>query len=161
MVIIKCKNCGKESEHQAKGMCITCYKKLAWKPKRSICKRCGREMFLHAKGYCPGCYNFIFHLKKNREITYRKYHNIDPETYYKRLSNGCIICGFRDVLDLHHLDGNKQNNSENNLIALCPNHHRMLHHTDFKEEVTQELKNKGFMIKEQRAHYHPIYNPNR
>ena len=158
-MIIKCKNCGKELEHQAKGMCITCYKKLAWKPKKGICKRCNREMVLHAKGYCPGCYNFIFHLKKNREVTYRKYHNILPEVYYKKLANGCVICGFKDVLDLHHLDGNKQNNSEKNLIGLCPNHHRMFHHTDFKKEIIQELNNKGFEIKEQEIHYHPLYNP--
>ena len=132
--MVKCKNCKKETSALSKGMCMTCYKRFGWKPKKKICKRCNREMVMHAKGYCPGCYNFVFHLAKNREVTYIKYHNITPELY-KKLTEKCVICGFSSVVDLHHLDEDKTNNSEANLIGLCPNHHKMLHHTNFKNEV--------------------------
>ena len=144
MVFVICKNCGKTKMHQSQGYCITCYKKLVWKPKTSICQRCKREMVLHAKGYCPGCYNFMFHLEKNRGVTYAKYHNISPELY-KKLLKPCVVCGFSEVIDLHHLDENKKNNSEANLISLCPNHHRMIHHTDFKSEIQQALEKKGIV----------------
>src|SRR3989338_1255481 len=140
----KCKNCGKEIVAASKGMCVTCYKRLEWKPKKKICKRCGRERVLHAKGYCPGCYNFVFHLAKNREETYKKYHNISPELYRKK-TQSCIICGFDSVVELHHLDENRANNLEGNLTGICPNHHKMMHHTNFRGEVVSQLKENGFL----------------
>jgi predicted HNH restriction endonuclease len=47
-------------------------------------------------------------------------------------------------VDLHHLDGNHDNNSKKNLIGLCPNHHKMIHMIEFKEEILKQLKQKGF-----------------
>ena len=36
----------------------------------------------------------------------------------------CKICGrFLDVVDFHHIDGNRSNNSLSNCEALCPNCH--------------------------------------
>jgi tetratricopeptide (TPR) repeat protein len=36
--------------------------------------------------------------------------------------HACVICGnFR--VQIHHIDGNKENNDESNLIVLCVNHH--------------------------------------
>ena len=138
----KCKNCGRETTPHSKGMCITCYKKLVWKPKLVECKRCHRILPMHAKGLCDGCYNSVFHLKKTREDNHTKYHNISPELYNK-LTKQCVICGFQQVVDLHHLDEDKSNNSEKNLVGLCPNHHRMFHHSNFKQEILQLLKEKG------------------
>jgi len=100
---------------------------------------------MHSKGYCAGCYNFLFHLDKVKAYHYRKWHNIDAETY-KRLTQKCVICSFNKVVDLHHLDSNKQNNSEDNLIGLCPNHHKMLHDFQYRDEILNILREKGFKI---------------
>ena len=149
MALITCKNCGRQVLHHAKEMCTTCYKKLSWKPKLVKCKKCERMLPMHAKGFCRGCYNLVFHIKNIKNI--RKYYNIkrnaniDPELYDK-VTKSCIICGFDSVVELHHLDNVHINNSENNLIGLCPNHHRMLHHTNFREEVALILKEKGFNV---------------
>lgn len=41
----------------------------------------------------------------------------------------CEMCGIRDwngrelVFELHHIDGNRNNNSLDNLMILCPNCH--------------------------------------
>lgn len=37
----------------------------------------------------------------------------------------CTICGYStlEVLEVHHRDGNRQNNSIENLDVLCPTHH--------------------------------------
>jgi ribosomal protein L37E len=142
-MIKKCVKCGKEKEHHAKGMCYGCYRNLAWEPKKGICKRCGREMMIHAKGLCRGCYNFTFQLDKVKAYNYRKWYNIDLETY-KKIIEKCVICGFDKVVDLHHLDGDKKNNSEKNLIGLCPNHHKMLHDFRYREEMFNILKEKGY-----------------
>jgi len=39
----------------------------------------------------------------------------------------CVHCGFgvREVLEIAHLDGNRQNNALSNLAILCPTCHRM------------------------------------
>lgn len=145
MRIIKCPNCQKESEHHAKGLCITCYKKLIWKPKKYICKRCKKRKVLHAKGLCPGCYNFVFRSDINKAWNYKKYHNIDLEAY-KRATKKCVICGFTKIVELHHIDENKLNNSEENLIGLCPNHHRMFHIFEYKKEIISLLELKGYSI---------------
>lgn len=139
----KCVNCAEEKEHHAKGLCYSCYKKLKWQPKILSCKRCKRKMALHAKGLCAGCYNFTFHLDKNKAYNQRKSYNVDLKTY-RKTTKECVICGFDKIVDLYRLDKNKQNNSQKNLIGLCPNHHRMINNYNFRLEVFQILKNKGF-----------------
>lgn len=52
----------------------------------------------------------------------------------------CIICGFDKVIDVHHLDENHNNNTATNLIPLCPNHHKMYHTTQYKQEVLMQIK---------------------
>jgi predicted HNH restriction endonuclease len=37
-----------------------------------------------------------------------------------------------------------KNNSSDNLIGLCPNHHKMVHHRAHQKEVFETLKEKGF-----------------
>jgi hypothetical protein len=39
----------------------------------------------------------------------------------------CAHCGFGipEVLDVAHIDGNRQNNDPKNLVVLCPNCHKM------------------------------------
>jgi len=140
-----CDNCGKDCIKHAKGMCTTCYKKLAWRPKLRECERCKRMLPHHAKGHCAGCYNYVFHLERTKAGQYKKHHNIELETY-KKITKSCLICGFDKVVDLHHLDENKKNNSESNLAGLCPNHHKMLHDFKWRKETIDEL-NKVFRSK--------------
>ncbi len=133
-----CDNCGRECIKHAKGMCVTCYKKLVWKQKPYKCKKCGRMLFHHAKGMCGGCYNTTFHLEYTKNRNYEKYHNISPELY-RKITSKCLICGFEKVTDLHHLDKNRKNNSEDNMIGLCPNHHRMIHMQEFRDEIRKKI----------------------
>ncbi|GBE20304.1 hypothetical protein BMS3Abin17_01042 [archaeon BMS3Abin17] len=142
-----CKECGKEKEHHAKGLCYYCYKKFFWKPEKKECKRCGRIIAIHAKGLCPGCYQFIFHIEKNKAWNKKNLYNLNYEVYNK-ITEKCIICDFNKLVDLHHLDENRQNNSEENLIGLCPNHHQMLHNFKFRKEIRKLLKDKGIILPE-------------
>lgn len=58
----------------------------------------------------------------------------------------CVVCGFDKLVEIHHLDHNKQNNSQDNLVGLCPNHHKMLHSKQYQQEIFNVLKEKGFKI---------------
>ena len=39
----------------------------------------------------------------------------------------CGICGESEVIDIHHIDEDRDNNDISNLVALCPNHHAYIH----------------------------------
>lgn len=58
-----------------------------------------------------------------------------------------MVCGFAKMVDLHHLDHNRKNNSETNMIGLCSNHHKMLHDHRYSQEIVDELKKKGYEAK--------------
>lgn len=78
----------------------------------------------------------------------------------KQIYNGCCqICGYStvkeymaDTSEAHHIEhfSKSCNNSPNNIIILCPNHHRLIHRLDFKykkheqrfisDEVVLEIK---------------------
>lgn len=147
MALIICKNCGEKKEHEAKKLCRKCYLKISWKPKLVECKRCKRKLPMHAKGLCVGCYQFVFRLDNNKAWNYQKYHNISPELY-KEVIKSCVICGFEKVVDLHHLDENRKNNSRENLVGLCPNHHRMFHDFKYRKDVQEELRKRDFNVPE-------------
>ena len=143
MVIKLCVNCNQEKEHHAKGLCYTCYKKLKWQPKLKTCKRCKTKRNIHAKDLCASCYNYIFHADKARAYNQRKRNNITLTTF-RKTTKQCAICGFDKIVDIHHIDTNKTNNSPKNLIGLCPNHKRMINNHNFRLEIFTILKQKGF-----------------
>ena len=99
----------------------------------------------HGKGLCPGCYNSTFFLDKVKEHNARRYHSISVD-FFKKLSKRCVLCGFDKIIELHHLDHNVKNNSEDNFVGLCPNHHKMLHSKRYQKEIFEDLKEKGFKI---------------
>ena len=144
---IECTSCKKRLEHHAKQMCFACYKKNPWKPKKGICKRCKRDIFIHAKGFCSGCYNSVYNIDKLRQYYLQKHHNI-PISLIKEVTNRCAVCGFDKVIALHPLDNNHKNNIRENLVGLCPNHHKMIHHKDYFKEVTEPLKKQGYLVAE-------------
>jgi len=142
-MVNNCIKCNIEGIH-AKGLCYKCYKHQ-WKPRKVICKRCQNERYYHSKGYCASCFNFLFHIDKIKAYNCRKEHNLDINTY-KIITKECILCRFNKIVDLHHLDENKKNNHKQNLIGLCPNHHKMFHNYKYKKEIIKAIKNKGYKV---------------
>jgi len=51
----------------------------------------------------------------------------------------CCICGNSDV-QLHHIDGNPNNNDIGNLAVLCPTHHAMVHGNLTKRITPSQLR---------------------
>lgn len=72
---------------------------------------------------CNGCR----YRRKGRKPLSQKYRR---RTYRAHLDSVCTQCGFvpKHVcqLDIHHLDGNHNNNAEENLQTLCANCHRLV-----------------------------------
>lgn len=144
-----CPKCGKKTIWFTGDICQNCYRQFKWKRKKVICPRCKRLLPLKGRGLCGGCYNTVYRLEYQKARNQMKRFNLDMETY-KKLTKNCVICEFNKFVVLHHLDQNRKNNSIDNLIGLCPNHHNMLHTLEHKDEIFKLLEEKGFSPKERR-----------
>lgn len=149
-----CKYCGKEIPYEKrendfcnsscaasfnnKGVCKHGQKK----PDHSYCLNCGKEI-TRGRHFCDNtCYaeyerkQYIERWKRGEETgiigedgiatAVRKY-------MFEKNNNSCEICGWHEVnpytrlvpLQIHHIDGDCKNNSEENLQLLCPNCHAL------------------------------------
>ena len=74
----------------------------------------------------------------------------DNKNQLRKKLNGCVICGFWRFVESHHII--KQidwgSNTENNLINLCPNHHKMADSRRFGGEFLKLLQKKNGKIGE-------------
>lgn len=54
----------------------------------------------------------------------------------------CIVCKENLIVEVHHYDGNHDNNNPNNLIPLCPTHHQYMHsgYRDKINTIVEEYK---------------------
>jgi len=145
----RCPECKKLGSWFAGDICNNCYRQNHWKREKKICSNCKRLLPLKAKGLCSGCYNTVFKLDYHKAMNYKKWYNLDIESY-KKITKMCVVCGFDKFVALHHLDQDKHNNSTDNFVGLCPNHHQMLHSLKFKDEMFQILKEKGYSPKEKK-----------
>lgn len=50
----------------------------------------------------------------------------------------CIICGESNIVAVHHFDENRNNNSMENLIPMCPTHHQYWH-SKFKHLIFDKV----------------------
>ena len=65
------------------------------------------------------------------------------ENAFRRYEHKCAICGYNEepkILQVHHIDENRQNNNIDNLIILCPNCHAKITYGDYI------LKDRKFLI---------------
>jgi hypothetical protein len=61
---------------------------------------------------------------------------------FKKIEPKCQICGFDDVIEVHHLISPKKGGKDvlSNLLILCPNHHSLMHAGLLKfKEVSPKL----------------------
>lgn len=52
---------------------------------------------------------------------------LSRHTYHKVVEDSCELCAKESTLQVHHLDGNRENNGVSNLITLCAACHQRLH----------------------------------
>lgn len=58
---------------------------------------------------------------------------------FEEHGEACIECGSEEEIQVHHIDGDRNNNDPENLIPLCKRHHRQLHR-DGLDGLEEELK---------------------
>lgn len=100
-------------------LCPVCDKPIKnYKTNATCSSKCAREHFSEMYDEF-GC--------KGKELGYR---TICFRNHEKR----CVHCDEENVVSVHHLDGDHNNNDPYNLIPLCPTHHQYMH-SRFKDIV--------------------------
>jgi len=59
---------------------------------------------------------------------------------FEHWEHKCALCPWDTVVDVHHIDSNHDNDSPENLIPLCPNHHKLTIMLQYKDEINKEIK---------------------
>ena len=109
---------------------------------KSFCLNCGKEIKkgnLYCNGICQAEYarrQYIERWKKGEETGSKGSDDVSNHVrkyMFEKNNNSCEICGWHEVnpytglvpLQIHHIDGDCKNNSEENLQLLCPNCHAL------------------------------------
>ena len=135
----------KEKSITQRVVAINAIKSFCGKSEKIKCKGCDRIRPHKAFGLCGGCHVRLYHYDLTKSYNARKWHNINFNKY-KELTKTCASCCFDKLITLHHLDGNKKNNDEKNLVGLCPNCHKMIHTYQYYREIRERLQKRGFEV---------------
>ena len=142
---------GKARLKTAKYCSDHCRTKVQWKDNKYIynCLKCGKLCEAppsSVKKYCSlDCSMTSYSDRYDRKIRDAMLRKLRPNTRVSASSlkkaifslreHKCEKCGWnehRSALELHHIDENARNNSQENLQILCANCHRRTHWGDFK-----------------------------
>lgn len=60
-----------------------------------------------------------------------KYHSDEDATYrvvaWRHHKKECVVCAENNIVAVHHLNENHEDNRPENLVPLCPTHHQYVH----------------------------------
>lgn len=144
--LVDCRMCGERKVHWSKGLCCGCYKKQ-WSPPLIVCKKCGKQRPHKAFGLCSSCHVKVYHYDNVLASNAKKSFGLALDDY-RHLTERCALCDFDKIVELHHKDGNTNNNDVSNFLALCPNCHKMLHSAKYTDEMIDRLKKRGICVKD-------------
>lgn len=112
------------------------------------CKACKSKNCRDTK-ICPICSKQFSFLKKESKVTCsyacsNKYFrtgsnngnwkvDVYRSTCFEHHKKECVVCRENKIVEVHHYDHNHKNNQIENLIPLCPTHHKYMHSRYAKE----------------------------
>lgn len=136
LIKVACQYCSKEF---AKGniakhsnSCIN--NPLVRKAKEKVCPVCSSFFYTESVTCSNSCANTYFRSGINNPDGINAYVTICFSFHKKQ----CIICGERNIVEVHHFDEDHTNNSTENLIPLCPTHHQYFH-SKFRDAVASKI----------------------
>lgn len=172
-----CLNCGKGLNGRSQKMfcSISCAAQYNNKSRKKndeerYCATCGKLLKSYQKVYCsPECQHqhntksfqeYIEKWKRGEESGCTPSYKIDKrvkEYLLEKYNYSCQICGWNTVnkftgnvpLQIHHIDGNCTNNSEENLQLLCPNCHALTENFGSRNKNSKRVFRKQKLFKQE------------
>lgn len=134
---MNCKVCNNEFEHissrsnKAKYCSKKCYYKSQLKQgtreyKCHYCEKIFLDAPSHKRKYC----SIECNRKENKKIWKAVFSTVRKNMLRRGMLEKCQLCGFskyKEIIGVHHIDGNRHNNDLSNLMVLCPNCHSIQH----------------------------------
>jgi 5-methylcytosine-specific restriction endonuclease McrA len=128
---LNCINCNKVfyvKEYRlktAKWCSMTC-RKLNFK-----CLLCGNDIIDSPSRKRKFCSKPCANKARNQhKISPNKSNNFRRFWFRRGIIKKCEKCGYdevKEILGIHHIDGNRENNIRENLMVVCPNCHSLIH----------------------------------
>jgi len=129
------KRCRRESisnqrrvNHQPNVVCAQCGKKFYKMPSRIKASKSGLHFC------CRKCKDTGQRIESGLSEIHPPHYACGQRTYRTRAlrehKHECLDCGWAEVpsvLEVHHIDNNRDNNTIENLVILCPTCHRIRH----------------------------------
>lgn len=148
-VLVKCLLCGHQWSVYAqniinknsikKGKCPNCLFGERQVVFRKKCETCGKELERTSNQikrnksgyfYCsPQCGNIHKNIMRHQSEDWLNNSQNYRLKAFNLYEHKCDICGWDEdkrILEVHHIDENRENNTPKNLIILCPNCHKYL-----------------------------------
>ena len=96
-----------------------------------VCKECGQkkhrsQFYLKKSKYKHGKLRDNLCKECAMKVFYRNTGRVYKLLLKKEICEMCDFKGLQCQLDIHHIDGNRNNNKRNNLKVLCANCHRLV-----------------------------------
>jgi hypothetical protein len=105
------------------------------------------------KKECPVCGTPVRNYKKtvtcSRSCANTYYRSGDNNPNWKESSyrstcfhnheKKCVVCSEQRIVEVHHYDGNSRNNLPENLIPLCPTHHKYWH-SRYRDLIKEQVE---------------------
>jgi 6-pyruvoyltetrahydropterin/6-carboxytetrahydropterin synthase len=119
----QCRKCGKDIKWNQMFCSTECAnsRRIILKVE-DICLKCNKVFYKPAtssqKFCCEECYREYKHDNKKENLS---------EYILKKYNYSCILCGSTENIRVHHIDGNRENNTEENLGVVCESCHRKIH----------------------------------
>lgn len=120
-----------------------------------VCPQCGNTFIKNlnngksaAKVTCShACGNIYFAWKqgtKSSDVITAYAAKLSKFYKEQELEEECVVCGEKSILDVHHVDHDRNNANLNNLVYLCPNHHLLLHRKGDETVCNKIVENLDF-----------------